>query len=81
MFDCAGQTEFLDCLHERCKLRCIVNYFKLQTKPTFALSPGKWPEARLKLQKESGLRKDLVAHSVELKRGLLENTRSLRMVV
>jgi hypothetical protein len=41
MFDCAGQIEFLDCLHERCKPRCIVNYFKLPTKPTFASSPGK----------------------------------------
>ena len=70
MFDCAGQIEFLDCLHEWCKLCCIVNYLKHHTKPTFALNSGKWSEARLKLQRESGPRKDLVAHSRELKRGL-----------
>ena len=58
-----------DCLREWCKLCCIVNYLKHHTKSTFALSPGKWSEARLKLQKESGPRKDLVAHSRELERG------------
>ena len=60
-----GQIEFVDCLHERCKRCCIVNYLNTHTSRAFALSPGKLLAHVLNLQKERVPRKDIVVHSVE----------------
>ena len=40
MFDCAGQIELVDCIHERCKRCCIVKYLEISHQQSFVFEPG-----------------------------------------
>ena len=59
------KVHHVDCLHERCKRCCIVNYLKSHTSRALYLSPDKLLAHVLKLLKEHAPRKDIVVHSVK----------------
>ena len=51
-----GQIEFVDCLHERCKRCCIVNYLNTHTSRAFALSLGSGIAASARVEPAEGER-------------------------